>query len=176
MDISTINNIIFSIVITVCITGILEDIKQRRFSNSKIFIMIVLGIYMSYSSDRLLNGMILFLSFNILGVFMSHIGLLGAADWKLFSTMSLFIPFEILQTTILFISVVLLTSILMKIFYTNRGHLKEALRDEWNALKVFIYTRKKLSYDNENNTYKCETVPMSVPLGAAFITCIIALI
>lgn len=176
MNTNTILNSIYAIGVTICILGIQQDIKERKFANKKILIMIVLGLISAYFVGRVKEAILLFLAMNILGVFMSNLGIFGASDWKLFSTMCLFIPFERVEITVVYITSLLIATICLKIFYTNKGYMKEALLDEWRALKVFLLTRQKLSYNSDSQVYKSETVPVTVSLGIAFIVSILCVI
>ena len=87
-------NSLYSLAVVICLFGVKEDCKERKFSNQKIIVLIVLGVMAAISANRIKEGLILFFTMNILGMFLSAAHFLGASDWKLFSALCLFIPFE----------------------------------------------------------------------------------
>ena len=169
-------NALYSLAVVICLFGVKEDCKERKFSNQKIIVLIVLGVMAAISANRIKEGLILFFTMNILGMFLSAAHFLGASDWKLFSALCLFIPFENISYSIVFIIMTFISTIIIKIAYTNKGYLKQSFADELKALKVFIYTRQRLQYDASQNIYKTETIPASIPIVSAFIICNLILI
>ena len=167
---------IYSFTLTICYLGVKEDMQTRKFSNKKIAAMILLGILSAYFNGRIKEGIILFVCMNILGIFMSSFHILGAADWKFFSAMCLFIPFEISSYSVIFAVTLMISAILVKIAYTHKGHLKEAFMDEWIAFKTLLYTRKLTEFDENLVTYKAKTTPATLMLVSAFVVTLICYI
>lgn len=165
--------IILSLALSLCFFGVKQDMDERKFSNKYIAIIIVLGLILAYMLERLKIGLALFVGMNLLGVIMSSLKILSASDWKLFSALCLYIPFERGDFALVYVLVLLICSIIMKIAYTNKGYLKEAFKDELHALQVFFYTRQWLQYDESKGIYKAGTTPATVEIVIAFaVTCI----
>ena len=169
MDLHIIIKIIIScLALTICYFGVKQDRKERKFGNGKILILIILGLIMSFITKRSVYAIALFFAINLLGVFMSALHILGASDWKLMSTICLFIPIENPSYAIVFAIIVIVYAIIQKIRYTNKGRLKEAFLDEWNGLKVMLFTKQRLVEDNSRGVYKAATVPATEGIVLAF--------
>lgn len=168
--------IISVMAIVICSYGVKQDRKERKFSNNKIIGLIVLGVFMAYLIGRLKYGMITFMAMNVVGIIMSSLGVLGASDWKLFSTMCLFLPFENPAYSLTFGSVFIGFAFIQKILNTKKGMLKQAFLDEWNALKVWIYTKERLVEDEKREVYKQSTIPATEGLVLGFAVCLLMLL
>lgn len=167
---------ISAIALMICYLGVQQDKKERKFSNNKIIGLIVLGVFMAYLIGRLGYAITTFLAMNVVGIVMSTLGILGASDWKLFSVICLYLPFENPTYSLTFGLIFIGVAFVQKITNTKKGKLKEAFQDEWNALKVWIYTKERLVEDEKREVYKQSTIPATEGLVLGFAVCLLMLL
>lgn len=162
--------LILSLGLSFCVVGMEQDRKERKFSNKYILCIMALGLVIAYMGNRLPASLVTFLAINVLGIFMSALHIFGASDWKLFASVGLYVPiFTKPEYGIVFAICFVIYGIYQKIKVVNSGHLLESLKDEWNALKYFILTRKRLTIEEDSRgVYKEATVAASEGIVFAF--------
>lgn len=168
--------ILYALVLTISYLGVREDIKKRTFSNNKIGIIIMIGIVNIFFAERVGIALLMFVGFNIMGVFLSSLRILSAADWKLFSAYSLFIPFEDVKLSIIFVIALIIFSILLKIHYIKEGKYKEAFLDEWKCLQTIIYSKQIMMSNKLGEVYKTESIPATVSITLSFFITVLFII
>lgn len=161
---------LLSLALGICMLGVYQDKTERKFSNIYISIILAIGIIIAIIGNRLPASLITFLLINVVGVFMSALHIFGPSDWKLFACIGLYIPiFSKVEYGIVFGICFVTYEIYQKIRAVHKGRLKEAFQDEWEVLKYFIMTRKRLVIENDSRgVYKEATIAATEGIVFAF--------
>lgn len=162
--------ILLSLALAVCLLGVKQDKTERKFSNIYISIILIMGIIIATVENRLSSSLITFLLINVVGIFMSALHIFGASDWKLFGAIGLYIPiFSQVEYGVVFGICFIIYGIYQKVKSVNKGRMKEALLDEWEVLKYFVMTRKRLVIEQDSRgVYKEATIAATEGIVFAF--------
>lgn len=161
---------LISLAMAVCMLGVNQDKKERKFSNIYISILFVIGSIIAVMGNRFSASVITFILINAVGIIMSALRIFGASDWKLFACIGLYIPiFSQIEYGLVFGVCFVFYEVYQKVRAVNTGRLKEAFLDEWEILKYFIMTRRRLVIDTDSRgVYKEATIAATEGIVFAF--------
>lgn len=167
--------------------GVGYDCKFRKYPNSIIISLIILGFFYGIFSNTLLSGILGFLLFNVFGYQMYKRKLLNPGDSKFLSTLFLYLDILSIKGPAILIVFILLVgglygiSFYKKKYQTNEK-VMEKLKQEMNSMKYLfafkINTFKSTdSYNYDNlEVLKKDTMPFTLPFYIAFVVTQIILI
>lgn len=165
---------VLSLAASLMYIGATIDKQERRYPNTIIVTTTLLGLGVSYLNDRFLIGIILCLVFHLIGV-IDGIGLhfMKPGDWKMFSTLMLYLPLENSKVFLVFGGILIVLAIYTKVKQLrtlNLENVKKSFQYEKDALKTILLLKEHLSSNPEMLAlFKEETVPMTYLLFISFI-------
>ena len=170
--------ILMALAMAICLVGVEQDRNERKFSNKYILFLMIIGMIVAGMGNRLPASLMSFLIINLLGIFMSALHIFGASDWKLFACTTLYIPiFTKLEYGIVFGICFVIYGIYQKLRVVNKGQYKQAFLDEWESIKYFIYSRKRLVIEEDNRgVYKEATIAATEGIVLAFFVTLLMLV
>ena len=154
--------------------GVYTDIRERKFPNSILVDVIVVGLLYALYSGHLLESIFGFILMNIIGVFFHRYHLISAGDMKFLSVIFLFISIRDIDLCMTFLLALLVTMLAYFCsFYRQRNmsllqEIKKGLFSIKALLLFKINTFSELKFDSKKEMLE-KTVPMTLPIYIAFV-------
>lgn len=158
--------------------GVLCDIKERRYPNSILMSTIVIGIFYSFYSGRIMESIIGFIIVNIIGIIFHKYKLMASGDMKYLSTLFLFISIRDIQSCLMLIAFMLVIALIQGyIFYRKLNvDIKNEMKKQMFAYKaLFLYrinTFSRLDFNSKDEMLE-KSIPFTMPMYFAYVLTII---
>lgn len=149
------------------------DKKERKYPNVIVILTTLLGLGVAFLNERLLFASVLCIVFHTIGVFDGlFLKLMKPGDWKMFATLTLYLPLENTQIFTTFAVILIFITIFTKIKslrVLNWKNLRQSMKAEKDALKTLFVLREHLIPDKETlDLFKSETIPMTALFFTAY--------
>lgn len=150
------------------------DKQERKYPNLIVLATTLIGLGVAYLNHRIFIGLTLCFAMHIAGFFDGmFMEFMKPGDWKMFATLSLYIPLENSMVFMVFGGILIVLAIytkLKQLRQLNWHNIKQSLKYEKDALKTMILLKEHLISSPETLAlFKEETIPMTHLLFLSFI-------
>lgn len=154
--------------------GVIHDIKDRRYPNTILGSIIILGLVYAMYSGHLLESIIGFFLINVMGIICHKYRFISAGDMKYLSTIFLFISIRDYMTCIfLMVYMLFITFIFGYYFYkrNNKNYSEELKKQMFSYKALFMFrinTFSNFDYKSKEEMLK-KSIPYTLPIYLSYI-------